>query len=97
MKRPAIRIVLAPLQRYKNRGEGFLHGMTEGRTIYLDPRSEEILSTLRHELLHIEHPSWNEDEILVEERKWWKRATWREKAELLKWLAHARIEEGRCE
>jgi hypothetical protein len=95
MRRPAIRIVLAPIQQFcskKERGKGYpLYGIHQQRTIIIDPRYEGVVSTFKHELLHLKHPDWTEDEVEIAEHQWWKKSTWKQKAELLKLLAHAEI------
>ena len=90
MTRPAIRIILCPLQREAPRGHKLL-GTANGRTIRLDPRQSNILSTYLHERLHVLHPSWSETRVRQETTRRWRRMTWIEKAKLLKELAHAQI------
>ena len=95
MKRPAIRIVFAPLQRYRDKKQKELghtiYGMQQGRTIYIDPRTSNPASTFMHERFHMDHPDWSEDQVVAAEEKWWKKAGWKEKAEVLQLLAHAEI------
>jgi hypothetical protein len=96
---PSVRIVIAPLKRYQNHKERLkgetLYGMVRPkrapRTIYLDPRAENIISTCYHELMHIRHPEWDEDQVEIAEHQWWENSTWKEKAEVLQWLAKAEI------
>ena len=83
--RPAVRVVFAPLGRSKARG------VSQGRTIWLDPRLPDVARTYLHELLHIRYPSWSEKRILREESKRWRRMTWRQKARLYQALAHAKM------
>ena len=95
MKRPAIRIVLAPLKRYQSKVERLkgetVYGMSKDRTIYIDPRAPNPVSTLYHELTHVNHPSWTEEQVEIAEHQWWKKSTWKQKAELLRWLGHAEV------
>ena len=93
MTRPAIRIVLAPLQREAPKGR-VLMGTAQGRTIRLDPRQPCIVKTYLHEKLHVEHPSWSETRVRREAASRWKRMTWRQKAMLTRELAHAVIVEA---
>lgn len=90
MTRPAIRVIFAPLQREAPRGHK-LFGQAQGRTIWLDPRQPHICQTYLHEKLHIEHPSWSETKVRKETAIRWRRMTWREKAKLVKELAHGKI------
>lgn len=93
--RPAIRIIFAPLflrdKKVKKAG-GFLHGTAEGRTIKIDPRSSMILDTLFHEMTHVNHPSWSEQEVRAYTKKRLGKMSWKEKAMLLKLLGHAELE-----
>jgi len=95
MRRPAIRIILAPLKRYNSKANRQrdipLYGMQQGRTIYIDPRTENPISTFKHELLHLEHPDWTEQKVEIEEIRWWKESTWKQKAELLILLGRAEL------
>lgn len=88
--RPAVRIVLAPLGRQNHRGESL------GRTIWLDPRWPDVARTLLHELLHIWHPSWSETRVLREERRRWRRMSWKQKAKLYQMLASAQLSGGKA-
>jgi hypothetical protein len=93
--RPAIRIIFAPLsKRIKEHREQGLntYGQSANRTIWLDPRNSEILDTLVHELAHVNHPSWSEEEVLDYTKKRMKKMGWKEKARLLKLLGYALIE-----
>ena len=99
MKRPAVRIILAPLGR--KRGSPHepsfgapLQGETSGRTIWIDPRVPLPAKVLLHELIHVRHPGWPEDRVLAAEEVRWSRMTWREKAELYKLLGTAEIQGG---
>jgi hypothetical protein len=93
--RPAIKIIFAPLH---NRDKGVrdkgweLHGKASGRTIWLDPRSKDILDTLVHEMTHVGHPSWGEKEVEAHTQRRLKKMSWKEKARLLKILGHAELE-----
>ncbi len=93
MTRPAIRIILAPLQREAPKGHKLM-GTAEGRTIRLDPRQPNIVQTYLHEKLHVEHPSWSETRVRAETASRWKKMTWRQKAMLTRELAHAVIGEA---
>ena len=94
MTRPAIRVILKPLQREAPKGTR-LFGTAQQRTIRLDPRHPYIVQTYLHERLHVEYPSWSETAIRRETAKRWRAMHWREKAKLLVELAHAQIgEEG---
>jgi len=67
-------------------------GLANGRTMWLDPRSPDILDTLVHELAHINHPGWTEQEVVSYTKKRMKKMGWKEKARLLKLLGYAEIE-----
>lgn len=90
MSRPAIRIILCPLQREAPKGHKLL-GTALGRTIRLDPRQPNIVTTYLHEKLHVLHPGWSETQVRRETARRWKRMSWVEKAKLVKELAHAQI------
>jgi hypothetical protein len=90
MARPAIRVILAPLQRQAPKGYT-LHGTAQQRTIHIDPRHHYPVLTYLHERLHVENPSWSETRVRRETAHRWKRMHWREKAKLLKELAHALV------
>lgn len=93
--RPAIRIIFAPLNNRDKivRERGYkVDGKAEGRTIWLDPRSLPILDTLIHEMTHVNHPSWSEQEVVDYTKKRMKKMGWKEKARLLKLLGYAEIE-----
>ena len=96
MKKPAIRIVLAPIfKRDKAIREAgaFLHGMALGRTITLDPRAAEtLLDTMVHEIAHCNHPDWSEQMIRDYTKKRMSKMSWKEKAHMLKLLGNAIIE-----
>lgn len=95
MKKPAIRIIFAPLflrDKVVREAGAFLHGNAQGRTIWLDPRGSAILETMVHELTHIAHPSWSEKEVEAHTQRRMKKMGWKEKAHLLKLLGSAIIE-----
>ncbi len=95
MRRPAIRIIFAPLflrDRVVREAGAYLHGNARGRTIWLDPRSSSLLETMVHELTHVEHPSWSEQEVEAYTQRRMKKMGWKEKAHLLKLLGSAIIE-----
>jgi hypothetical protein len=93
--RPAVRIVFAPMSHrygtYRRDGRKVL-GDTRGRVVRVDPRSGTPARILLHELLHVQHPSWSEATVLVEERRRWARMSWRGKARLYQMLGSARLE-----
>lgn len=84
--RPAIRIIFAPLQRH------LAVGMQQQRTVWIDPRCKYPAQVLDHELLHMKYPGWSEARVLAEEKRRWKRMTWRQKARLYQLLASASLE-----
>lgn len=98
--RPAVRIVFAPIVfRGRKQRQNFekcmrLHGLADKakRTILLDPRLSDVAMTLYHELTHIRHPSWTEDQVEAHEQMRWLRMSWREKARLYQMLGSARLE-----
>ena len=90
MRFPIARLLFAPL-RHRNRGL-LTHGECTGRTIRIDPRSAVPASTLLHEYLHLIYPSWSETRVRKEERKRWRRLSWRMKARLYQKLGRAQIE-----
>lgn len=95
--KPAIRIILAPIHnRYKherNRGEVLLgRALTPGRTVWLDPRTTDILATLIHEKAHIDHPDWDEKAVEAYTKVWMRKSGWKRKAAYLKLLGSALIE-----
>lgn len=65
--------------------------MTQGRTIWIDPRDASAARTLLHEIMHLENPSWSESHVLREEARLWKRLHWREKAHLLRMFGRAKV------
>jgi hypothetical protein len=87
VSRPAIRIIFKPLLRENARGLS----VPADRTLWIDPRTPWPAHTLLHELVHIEQPGWSESKVIRETRKRWKASTWRQKAEWLKLLGHAKI------
>jgi len=95
VRHAAVKVIFAPLfGRYKterDRGR-FVHGEATGRTIWLDPRSSEIVKTAVHELLHLEHPSWSEAAVVTETARRFKRMGWKEKARLLQMIGRGTIE-----
>ena len=84
-RRPAVKLILAPLGRHLARG------MAQGRTIWVDPRRPWPGHTLLHELIHVENPGWSETKVRQETTARWRRMGWREKAELLRLLGGARL------
>lgn len=92
--RPAIRIIFGPLARRgaKTGDLRHLHGQSQGRTVWLDPRLPDVGRTLLHEMLHIKHPSWEEEKIVAEEELRWSKMTWKAKARLYQMLGSALIE-----
>jgi hypothetical protein len=89
---PIARLILAPVL---NRTRGVTtYGETTDRTIKIDPRAPHPAMTLLHEYLHVLHPGWSETRVRKEERRRWKRLTWRDKARLYQRLGRARIENG---
>jgi len=93
-RKPAIRIVFAPLaRRGAIKGDlRHLHGQAQGRTIWLDPRLPDVGATLLHELLHVRHPGWPEEKVVAEETLRWQRMGWRQKARLYQMLGGAILE-----
>jgi hypothetical protein len=95
VKHAAIRVVFAPLfGRYKHERERGLnvHGETTGRTIWIDPRSSEVVKTAVHELIHLKHPSWSEEAVITETVRRYKKMGWKEKARLLQLIGKGTIE-----
>lgn len=95
MKNAAIKVIFAPLfGRYKkDRERGlFVHGQTTGRTIWIDPRSSEIVKTAIHELLHLKNPSWSEAAVISETTRRCKKMGWKEKARILQLIGKGTIE-----
>ena len=93
--RPAIRIIFAPLllrDKDERKAGTFLHGTAERRTITIDPRGSMILDTLFHEMTHVNHPRWSEQEVRAYTKKRLSKMSWKEKARLLKLLGHAELE-----
>jgi len=91
MRRPAIRLVFAPLQREAAPDE-FVGGTAQRRTIRIDPRTPQHMGrVVLHELIHIEQPSKSEWWVRRETWRRWRRMTWREKAELYRLLGHAKL------
>ena len=92
--RPAIRIIFAPLfsksKRISEAG-GYIHGEAEGRTIWLDPRSSQLLDTLVHEITHVNHPDWSEEMVRSYTKLRMKKMGWKEKAHFLRLLGSAKI------
>jgi hypothetical protein len=95
--RPAVRVVFAPIaRRGRPRGDEALDAPTQGdscgRTIRLDPRLPNVGRTLLHELLHVWHPGWTEDQVMAAEEYKWTHMTWRKKAALYRMLGNAKLE-----
>lgn len=84
-RKPAVRIILAPLARHGARG------MQQGRTVWVDPRTPWAHHTLLHELIHLDNPSWSETRVRRETASRWRRMGWREKATLLRMFGGARM------
>jgi hypothetical protein len=96
IRKGAVRVIFAPLQRERdNKTESWVDGMAKvpGRTIWLDPRTE-FVGIIIHELLHVRHPSWTEDEVWKETRLRMKQMTWKEQARLLREVCAAAIIQG---
>jgi len=63
--------------------------------VVLDPTERTPLArVLLHELIHVQRPMFSEARTLKEERRLWRNATWREKAELYRMFRHAKVWEG---
>ncbi len=93
--KPALRIVFAPLfKRHKRERDEdlYLHGVNVNRTIWLDPRSSNVLETLIHEKAHADHPNWSEEEVRSYTAKWMRKSSWKRKAQHLRLLGNALIE-----
>ncbi len=101
--RPAVRIIFAPIALRNRSGKArgghtpldpIVHGETVRgfRTIHLDPRLSEVGKTLLHELTHVRHPDWSEEQVTAYEEIRWSRMGWREKAHLYQLLGRARLE-----
>ena len=91
---PAIRIVFAPLfskSKTISKAGGYIHGETEGRTIWIDPRSSQLLDTMVHEMTHVNHPDWSEELVRGYTAARMKKMGWKEKAGLLRLLGRAKI------
>jgi len=84
-RKPAIRIILAPL------GRDQAWGMQQGRTLWVDPRSHQPARILLHEQIHLDNPSWSETRVRRETARRWRVMKWREKAELLRMFGGARL------
>lgn len=98
-RRPAVRIVFRPLLRRHRGIVTFAQvivrkGKPERgeRVISIDPRVREPARYLLHELIHLERPAASETWVKAETARRWARASWREKAELLRMLGAARME-----
>lgn len=90
-RKPAVRIIFAPLAGRLGLGAGLGRGKAEGRVVYVDPRKPWPAHTLLHELLHVRHPSWSETRIRRATAARWKRMGWRERAALLQMFGSARL------
>ena len=98
IQRGAVRVVFAPLNerdaKERSRGRMVLgETLVPGRTIKLDPRTE-LTQIIVHELLHVRHPGWTEDEVVVETKVRMEQMTWKEKARLLRDVCGAALLEG---
>jgi len=94
VKIPAHRLIFKPLRAQGHIGEVIY----AKRTIYLDPRSRRgrsggvsVAQVYLHELIHLAHPGWSETHVLKEERRRWKKLTWKDKAQLYKAMGRARL------
>ena len=66
-------------------------GTAQQGTVVLDPEGRSPLArTLLHELIHVRRPLFSEARVIREERRLWKKSTWREKAELYRMLGRGR-------
>lgn len=92
MEFPIARILFAPI-KHRYRSEALGEADKETRTIWIDPRGQNVAHTLLHELLHIRHPGWSETRVKKETARRWRRLTWLEKAALYRQLGRAQIEE----
>jgi hypothetical protein len=92
VKHAAIRVIFAPLFLRGKKTGLYTHGETRDRTIWLDPRSSEIVKTMVHELLHLKHPSWSEEAVVTETVRRLKKMGWKEKARLLQLVGKGTIE-----
>lgn len=84
-RKPAVRIILAPLGRH------YAWGMQQSRTVWIDPRTLSPHRILLHELIHLDNPSWSETRVRRETARRWKRMTWKSKAALLRMFGQARM------
>jgi hypothetical protein len=89
--RPAVRIVFAPLQRSRSADEEVVHGEVEGRIIRIDPRMPFPAKVLLHEMTHLRHPDWTEENVMAYEELRWAKMSWREKARLYILLGRAKL------
>ncbi len=85
MKIPIHRLLFRPTLSI--RADGVRKGaygecFKQERIITLDPRGQQLARTFLHELLHLRYPQWSETKVRIEERKRWKRLTWKDKAQL---------------
>ena len=90
--RPAVRIIFAPCARRDRDPVRPTHGRAKGRTVWIDPRLADVGKTLYHELLHVRHPSWDEDSVRAAEELGWQRMTWKQKAKLYRMFGTAILE-----
>ena len=58
--------------------------------VHVDPTRMNVGHTLYHELLHFNHPEWSENKVQRETARFWRAASWREKAALLRLFGKAR-------
>lgn len=95
MKFPIHRLIFKPTLGHRSRAlpKG-AHGYYEPATriIALDPRSPELLSTYLHELIHMSHPQWSEKEVRAEEKRRWRKLSWKDKARLAQALGKGRLQ-----
>jgi hypothetical protein len=93
VKHAAIRVIFAPLfLRGQQRPGVYTHGEARQRTMWLDPRSSEIVKTAVHEATHIEHPAWSEEAVITETARRYKKMGWKERARWLQLIGKGTIE-----
>lgn len=72
-------------------GQFGAHAIAVQGMIQVDPRSQCPGRKFLHELIHIRQPMWSETKVTQWEGKLWRRATWRQKAELYRLLGKAEV------
>jgi hypothetical protein len=71
------------------------HAIAQSGLVAVDPSSNvPAAKNLLHELIHLVRPLWSETRVRTWEAKLWRKASWREKAQLYQKLATAKIWEG---